>query len=196
MTHGGFCNHVDFREALVYAAPEHPAGHASTGDPRRAADAYLIARHRDELATACPLSCLWPGLARGSAKLRRVFTEGSGKGWSSLAPIPAVKTAEGRRRGAILAASSMIPHSRMKSSPPRVRPCPCPANLLWGMAWKSRMRTPGGEPPLPAGGAERRQADTAAATSYGRKRRISLLTILPEASAPDLCLNLRFACTS
>jgi TetR/AcrR family transcriptional repressor of nem operon len=77
LTHGGFYGHFASKDALIGAVTAHDSGIAAWSPPASRADyadRYLSVRHRDELATACPVSTLGLEASRGPAEARANLT--------------------------------------------------------------------------------------------------------------------------
>jgi TetR/AcrR family transcriptional repressor of nem operon len=112
LTHGGFYKHFESKDRLVAeaCAAGVDAAIASWGMEAQptinaAVAAYLSARHRDDLASGCPLAVLGSELSRTDKKRREAATEGFERLVAVLAEKS--KTQDARRR-ALVAVATMI----------------------------------------------------------------------------------------
>jgi TetR/AcrR family transcriptional repressor of nem operon len=113
LTHGGFYNHFESKDALVSAALAHqPAAEwireALGGHASAYADGYLSPQHRDERGTACPLSCLGTEIPRTSDAVRSSLTEDVRRQVERFAADCAGDTPQERRRAAIATWAAMV----------------------------------------------------------------------------------------
>ena len=110
LTHGGFYKHFESKDQLVAEAfaeaMREVLGRLEAAPSIAAAVAsYLSARHRDDPASGCPLSAIGSELARTDARTRDAATAGF-EGLVAL--LAAESPAEGARRRALVAASTLI----------------------------------------------------------------------------------------
>src|SRR5262249_51463948 len=112
MTHGGFYNHFESKEALAAEAPGE-AWAAMAAPPARAAGGaellagYLCAQARPAPGKACPAAALAGDVRRQPAPVRRAFADGLE---AMIASLEAQLPGEGpdRRRRAVALATRMI----------------------------------------------------------------------------------------
>jgi TetR/AcrR family transcriptional repressor of nem operon len=122
LRHGGFYKHFESKDQLVAEATTAALDallEGMTAHPtlNAAVAAYLSTRHRDNLASGCPLAGIGSELSRSDMEAREAATAGFVRLVDILAGKPG--TAEARRR-ALVAAATMIgavTMSRMVTDP-------------------------------------------------------------------------------
>ncbi len=113
LTHGGFYNHFDSKDALIAGALAHQpvgdwVGDAMTGPVSAYADAYLSTGHRDSPGTGCPYSCLGTEMPRTSEAVRHNLTENGKQQVERLGAESQGDTPQERRQAAIANWATMV----------------------------------------------------------------------------------------
>jgi len=112
LTVGGFYKHFGSRDDLVVEALAFALTDIETWadeakvNLRRAVRLYLCPEHRDNLASACPLSIFANDVSRSSDASRSVFTDGLSRIVASLESSLGEMTAKQRRRRAMVLISA------------------------------------------------------------------------------------------
>ncbi|SAL74955.1 TetR family transcriptional regulator [Caballeronia terrestris] len=114
LTVGGFYKHFDSRDELVREAFEfalrdiEPWESAIPTAPRRAMRSYISESHRDNVATACPISALVNDMSRSTQQTRKVYSDRVEKIINLISKASPAQESAKKRAEAVLILSASV----------------------------------------------------------------------------------------